>query len=89
MIYQFYGVKDTLQNEGKGRFLNPALSGSEQEAIRQFKSNVNNIPLWRENPADFELWYLGSFDEETGELKGEMRKIGNGRSVLNVTETKT
>lgn len=87
MTYQFYGVKDTLQNEGKGRFLNPALSGSEQEAIRQFKSNVNNIPLWKENPADFELWYLGSFDEETGELKGEMRKIGNGRSVLNVTET--
>lgn len=78
MKYNFYAVKDTLTNI----YRQPTLMMSDEEATRQFKSNVNNIPLWKDNPSDFELWNLGEFDETTGEIWYKPNKITNGRAVL-------
>lgn len=80
MINTAYAVKDNLSNKFNGIiFFN-----SEEEAKRAFRSNVNNIEIWRDNPGDFDLWYIGTFDDETGELSNkDMNKVCNGRSVLN------
>ena len=78
MILEFYAVKDELSN----RFLAPVLMNSEAEAKRQFKSQINNIQIWKDNPSDFSLYCLGSFNEETGQLIGSPVKLVGGRSVL-------
>lgn len=79
MILNFYAVKDLMTE----RFMNPALSQDDNVATRQFKSNINHIPLWQDNPSDFDLWCLGSFNEETGKIIYKPRKVINGRSCLN------
>ena len=57
---------------------------NEDLAKRQFKSQINNIQLWKDNPSDFSLWRLGKFNDETGEILYKPEKIVGGRSVLNV-----
>lgn len=79
MILNFYAVKDLMTD----RFMNPALSQDDNVATRQFRSNINHIPLWQDNPSDFDLWNLGSFNEETGEIIYNPKKVINGRSCLN------
>lgn len=80
MINTAYSVKDTLTNKFNGL----VFFHSEEEAKRAFKSQVNAIDIWKDNPADFELWYIGTFDDETGVISNQdMTKICNGRSVLN------
>lgn len=79
MTLNFYAVKDLMTE----RFMNPALSQDDNVATRQFRSNINHIPLWQDNPSDFDLWCLGSFNEETGEIVYKPRKVINGRSCLN------
>lgn len=73
----FYAVKDLMTN----RFMTPALSDTDETAIRQFRSNINHINLWKDNPQDFDLWKLGTYDDETGEIIYNPEKIANGRSV--------
>lgn len=81
MKLTFYAVKDLMTE----RFMNPALSESDAVAIRQFKSNIEHINLWKDNPQDFDLWSLGTYDDETGEITAEMHKVVNGRSIYNVS----
>lgn len=49
MEYAMYSVKDELT----GKFMSPMFvekdEYAEKQAIRQFKSNLNNIKLWRDN----------------------------------------
>lgn len=84
MVYKMYSVKDELT----GKFMSPMftedLETSDKEAIRQFKSNVNNINLWKDNPNDYSLWLVGKFDDKSGAEAVVTEKIINGRSVLNV-----
>lgn len=77
MVLKFFAVKDELAN----RFLAPTLMSSEAEAKRQFKSQINNIPMWKDNPSDFSLFALGEFNDETGELTSKVEKLAGGRSV--------
>lgn len=84
MEYLMYSVKDELT----GKFMNPMFiekdDFAEQQAIRQFRSNLNNIKLWKDNPNDFSLYLVGLFDDESGAAATAINKIINGRSVLNV-----
>lgn len=78
-VYQIVAVKDEL-SEG---FLQPTFIASKEEALRLFKQQVNSIPLWKDNASDFSLYWLGTFDEETGTIIGDLPvKIAGGRSVL-------
>lgn len=74
-----YAVKDELT----GKFLNPMFVEEDNVALRQFKTSVNRIELWHDNAADYGLYKLGSFDDETGKLEGGIEKLANGRSVVN------
>lgn len=84
MVYKMYSVKDELT----GKFMSPMftedLETSDKEAIRQFKSNLNNIKLWRDNPNDYSLWFVGKFDDKFGAYADVTEKIIDGRSVLDV-----
>lgn len=81
MICKIYSVKDELS----GNFHNPMFLASseisEKEATRIFKSEVNNTSIWKDNPHDFTLYYLGSFDSKTGEFVNEKKEIINGSAV--------
>lgn len=84
MNYKMYSVKDELT----GKFMNPMftedLETSDREAIRQFRSNMNNIRLWKDNPNDYSLWLVGGFDDQQGSYSVVVEKIIDGRSVIDV-----
>lgn len=84
MEYKMYSVKDELT----GKFMSPMftedLETSDKEAIRQFKSNVNNIKLWKDNPNDYSLWLVGRFDDKSGAETVAVEKIIDGRSIVDV-----
>lgn len=86
MKYKMYSVKDVMTN----KFMNPMFVEEEENsdilATRQFRSNVNNIKLWKDNPNDFELWLVGIFDDETGAESTVNEKIISGRSCLDGTD---
>lgn len=78
MIVQIYAVKDELAQ----RFKYPQYFQSKEEALRDFKTNMNETTLWRSNPGDFNLYRLGEYNDETGIYKSELELICGGRSVL-------
>lgn len=76
-------VKDELT----GTFMTPIfIKGKtwKEQALRIFKHQVNEIPIWRSNASDYSLFLLGIFNENTGNIYkyNEIEKIANGRSVL-------
>ena len=83
MKFKMYSVKDELT----GKFMNPIFVEdneiSDSLAIRDFKTNVNRINLWKENPTDYSLYLVGKFDDETGAESTVLDKIASGRSVIN------
>lgn len=70
-------VKDELSET----FLAPVFAKSEEEIIRLFDYQINNTPLWKENPSDFSIYQLGDYNEITGEVRANLRKIASGKSV--------
>lgn len=76
--YLMCAVKDELNET----FLNPVFSPDEKDILRLFEYQVNNTPLWKDNASDFSIYQLGYYNEITGEVRGEMKKIAGGRSVL-------
>lgn len=80
MIFNIYVVKDELT----GRFMEPQFFRSEDEAKRNFIYQINNIKLWKDNSADYSLYYLGNFSEDEGFLIDSicMEKITGGRACV-------
>lgn len=82
MIYNMYAVKDAMT----GKFLNPMFVEkseiADKDATRAFKSNLNNIKLWKDNPNDFDLYRVGSFDDEAGASATTIELVASGRSVV-------
>lgn len=83
MKFKMYSVKDELT----GKFMNPMFVEeselADSLAIRNFKTNVNDIKLWKDNPNDYSLYLVGKFDDESGAESTALEKIASGRSVLN------
>lgn len=82
-------------HDSKAAFFNvPFFQRNHDEAARSFGQIVNDSRpdnLLHQSPADFTLYCLGSFDEQTGELDGNnpaesadllLEKIANGLDVL-------
>lgn len=62
-MLKLYAIKDT-----KGAFEAPFVAMNDALATRAVRSYVNqggqsNVALY---PEDFELWYVGMYDEQTG-----------------------
>ena len=57
---KYYVIKDTLVG-----FLELMPAENEDVAIRRFKQVMNN-PNFKENKADYQLWYVGDFNQLSG-----------------------
>ena len=82
--FQVVAVFDNLAES----FLQPTFIESEEQAIRLFTHQINNIPLWKDNSTDFELYKLGEYDAENGMLVSDLHKIMKGASVVKHEEKK-
>lgn len=78
MIHQIYGFKDNLANV----FMQPQLFQNENVALRNFSEIINGTGIFKNNPADFELWKLGEFNDQSGIIVPNPEKIATGLSVL-------
>lgn len=77
-IARIYAVKDELTNT----FLQPVFVEKENEIMRIFTYQINNTPIWKDNASDFSLFYLGTFDSESGTIIGDIpKKIISGHTV--------
>lgn len=77
-VFEVVAVYDNLTEA----YLEPHFFGTLAEAQRVFTYQINNIDLWRENAGDYDLYSLGRFDAEEGQLTSDLHKMMNGRSVL-------
>lgn len=78
-IFEIVAVYDNLTEA----YLEPTFFGTLAEAQRVFIHQINNIPLWKDNAGDYDLYSLGRFDSETGVIMSDSpHKMMNGRSGL-------
>lgn len=75
--FTIVAVKDELTNT----FLQPTFGENEDALLRIFKTQINTIPIWKDNASDFSLYRLGYFNQETGEITSDIAKITSGHSV--------
>lgn len=66
MILKMFSIRDT-----KGEIFNPPyFAKTHGEAERQFKTLTNDSKSTiNQYPEDFDLYYLGDYDDQTGKLK--------------------
>ena len=84
-VFEIVAVYDNLTEA----YLEPHFFGTLAEAERVFAFQINDIPLWRENASDYDLYSLGRFDSETGQIMPEIHKICGGKSVLRKEKTES
>lgn len=80
MKRQYYAIKDNLAEA----FMMPILFENENTALRWFSGVVNSETenkIIYDNPGDYELWKLASFDNQSGEITTMLEKIATGLSV--------
>lgn len=65
MKYPVYSYRDS-----KAGFGQPIVENNEFTAIRGFKYAVNGNGIMNFSPADFDLYKIGEFDPEKGEIVG-------------------
>lgn len=63
-------VKDNTMKE----MLQPIFVHNHDEAKRFFAYQLNSNGIWKDNPDQFELYDLGLFDSETGNIIGNDEK---------------
>lgn len=81
MKKSYYAIYDNLGQQ----YMTPILFDNDQMAIRWFKGVVNNKEndTIFNNPADYELHKIGTFDFMTGYMEGESSKLVVGKAVKN------
>lgn len=77
MRHMMFALKDNLA----GVYMQPQLFQNENVALRNFSMIINETPVFKENPADFELWKVGEFDDQEGTIIPAPEKIATGLSV--------
>lgn len=63
-------------------YMEPFLQTNDQIAIRTFKATIRSTKnMMKEYKEDIELWCLGEFNEELGEIFPEKRYLIGGKDV--------
>lgn len=77
--FNIYSAKDELA----GRFMQPLFMEADEIAIRWFKDVLNNTRLWKDNASQFNLYKIGTYNENTGVINGLLgvEMIAGGQSV--------
>lgn len=69
MKFGVYSIKDL-----KTGFLPVTIEYNDDSAIRNFEHACSNADsLFFTHPSDYQMWKLGSYDNETGELISDMK----------------
>lgn len=82
-MFYIVAVKDELTET----FLQPTFGENLEALQRIFKTQINTLPIWKDNPTDFSLYLLGHFDQKSGIIIPEMKKIISGHTVKERSET--
>lgn len=81
MRIRLYSIKDRLL----GVFLAPFSARADVEAVRQLKASMSNPNMAQSglvtNPDDYELYYVGTFDDESGAVFPEEHAGGKAMPV--------
>lgn len=72
MISKLYALKDV-----KVGFKAPFICTNNAIAIRQLKNVLGEKNEISMNPEDFELWFIGEYDEETGIITTRLEHVFN------------
>ena len=81
MKLNIYAIKDTTV----GSFMNPFYLQNDNTAIREFGNVIKYAPTEnsvRRNAKDMQLFKLGEFDEETGEIRSEVNYLVSGTNFV-------
>lgn len=85
MIMKLFTIRDRMTEFGF-----PIPVENEQSAKRYFRSKIANEPMLKDNPEDFSLWYIGTFDTEKGTInKVEEPILIDGKYIPYVEEEET
>ena len=76
MIMDIYAIKDK-----KVRFMSLFTQANEEIAKRNFKNTVNATEM-KLDPADYELWKLGTYNDLTGAIEPESEFIISAAEVI-------
>lgn len=82
MNFPIYAIKDVKA----GSFMNLWTESNDNTAERNFDTiRKDTSTIFGTYPTDFELWGIGVYDNNTGEITPEVRYIKGGR-VLEVLQ---
>ena len=75
MKLNIYSVKDNLSN-----FMQPFYLQNDELAKRAFANTINSEEpsQIKTNYADMNLYRIGTFDDDTGEIVGQIEYLGKG-----------
>lgn len=81
-----YAIKDDALN----RFMQPFFTHTNAAAIRAFRDHTNEkgSPA-NMHPGDYTLYYLGNFDEETGDITSDKERLINAADLVDKNENIT
>ncbi|AXL14566.1 nonstructural protein [Microviridae sp.] len=64
MLKNIYTIYDQKTRE----FLHPFISINEEVATRDFYNTLASVPTMQQHPKDFDLYYVGTFDTDDGNV---------------------
>ena len=70
MIFKLYSVKDELSE-----FAAPLPFQDEAQAKRYFRYTAENNKMMADNPEDFSIWEIGTFNSENGYIGNKEPKL--------------
>lgn len=73
MIMKLYSIKDTIV----GHFKSPAQFNNDNEAIRAIRYALQSINDLSKNCEDYQMWCIGEFDTETGNIVSDVHLVAN------------
>lgn len=81
MIIKMYTIRDRMTEFGF-----PMPMENQESAKRYFRSRLNEVPIMKDNPEDFTLWYVGLFDTENGTINTAEPVLVEGEYIPYVEE---
>lgn len=63
-------------------YMQPSYYPTKLVAIREFSDQVNKSEKLKEHAADYSLFKLGEFDDESGQFVNDLEKVANALEFL-------
>ncbi len=63
MIMNLYAVRDV-----KSTYMSPVVGSNDAQAMRAFRAGMRSVPEFDVAPADFELYRIGEYNNESGSI---------------------